>query len=40
MEWMGYSHTTSTFGFETELRRVNNGFIVMTTFLPDRKTTH
>ena len=40
MEWMGYSHTTSTFGFETELRRVDHGFIVMTTFLPDGKTTH
>ena len=40
MEWMGYSRTTSTFGYETTLRRVDNGFIVMTTFLPDRKTAH
>ena len=38
MERMGYSHTTSTYGFEIEVRRVDN-FVVMTTFLPDRKTT-
>jgi hypothetical protein len=38
MESMGYSHATSTFGYETDVRRVDNGFIVMTTFLPDRKT--
>jgi len=41
MERMGYSHTTSTLGFEIEVRRVDNfvdTYVVMTTFLPDRKT--